>query len=94
MIEVLVFTQNGCRYCGPVKLFLSEKETELTNAKLTYINLSELSDDERETYKTKYKLMAAPTLVFERNGIEMARSTGIGSIDEFDDCLEYAITAK
>lgn len=94
MIDVIVFTQDGCRNCGPVKLFLSEKETEVENVSFQYINLSDMTEGARNTYKDKYRLMAAPTLIFERNGHEMARSSGITAIESFDDCLQYAREAK
>jgi len=94
MIDIKVFSKNGCRYCGPVLLFLSEKETELTNATITYTNIDELLPEVRSTVIAKYKIQSAPTIIFERNGHEMARSSGITSIESFEDCLQYAREAK
>jgi len=94
MIDIKVFSKNGCRYCGPVLLFLSEKETELTNATITYTNIDELLPEVRGTVIAKYKIQSAPTLIFERNGHEMARSSGITAIESFEDCLQYAREAK
>jgi len=94
MIEIKVFTQNNCPKCGPVKLFLNDITPTLEGVEFKYINLDEVLPEIKESYKAKYRLMAAPTLIFERNGHEMARTTGITAIDEFLDCLQYAREAK
>jgi len=94
MIEILVFTQDGCRYCGPTKLFLSEQEAVLENVKFKYVHLSDMTEGARNTYKDKYRLMSAPTIIFFRNEHEMARTSGPTAIEEFEDALEYARTAK
>jgi len=94
MIEILVFTQNGCRYCGPTKLFLSEQEAVLENVEFKYVHLSDMTEGARNTYKDKYRLMSAPTIIFLRNEHEMSRTSGPTAIEEFADALEYARTAK
>jgi len=94
MINITVFSQNGCRNCEPVKLYLNDITPTLEGVEFKYINLDEVLPEVKESYKAKHRLMAAPTLIFERNGHEMARSSGIGSIDSFLDCLQYAREAK
>ncbi|PGN53888.1 hypothetical protein CN978_29735 [Priestia megaterium] len=94
MINITVFTQNGCRNCEPVKLYLNDITPTLTGVEFKYINLDEVLPEIKESYKAKHRLMAAPTLIFERNGHEMARTTGITAIDDFLDCLEHARNAK
>lgn len=94
MIEIKVFTQNNCPKCGPVKLFLNDITPTLEGVDFRYINLDEVMPEVKESYKAKHRLMSTPTLIFERNGHEMARSSGMPAIESFDDCLEYARTAK
>jgi len=94
MINIIVFTQNGCRNCEPVKLYLNDITPTLENVEFKYVNLDEVLPEVKESYKAKHRLMAAPTILFFRNDHEMARTSGIGSIDEFLDCLQYAREAK
>jgi glutaredoxin len=94
MIEIKVLTKNNCRYCGPTKLFLSEQETVLTNVNIEYTNIDTVLPEVRETIIDKYRMQQAPLIVFLRNGHEMARTSGPTAIEEFEDALEYARTAK
>lgn len=65
-MNILVLTQNNCRYCGMVKQYLDDNEVEYDT-----VNMS----DETE-YQTKYDVMGAPTIVLLDDEEVIAKSTG------------------
>lgn len=65
-MELTVFTQNNCRYCGATKNFLNDNEVEFKE-----INISIEPE-----YIEKYDLMGAPTVILFDGEEVVAKSTG------------------
>lgn len=65
-MEILVLTQNNCRYCGMVKGFLDEQQVEYET-----INMSE-----KPEYQEKYNVMGAPTVLLLDEDEVIAKTTG------------------
>lgn len=91
MVKIKKFVKNGCRPCAVVSVILANMEID---APIEETNIDELSEADFEATIAKYKLNSAPTLVFERNGIEMERIVGITSEDAIIDALETAKEAR
>lgn len=65
-MNLLVLTQDQCRYCGMVKQFLDNQEVEYET-----INMSE-----KPEYQTKYDVMGAPTILLLDDEEVIAKTTG------------------
>ena len=85
MITVIKFSRNGCRPCAILANYLSEVNFAEHDAELVSINISE----EPEAVE-KYNLNSVPTLVFERNGLEVTRMIGLHPADAVIDAIQFA----
>lgn len=65
-MEILVLTQNNCRYCGMVKQFLDNEGAEYQT-----VNMSEQPE-----YQDKYDVMGAPTVLLLEDEEVILKSTG------------------
>jgi thioredoxin 1 len=86
MIVIKKFEKPNCRPCKVLDVYLNEYDFDSLGVKLEKIDVTTLTDDEIEALK----LTSVPTLIFYRNGHEMARLVGLKSMDEFEDCLRQA----
>jgi glutaredoxin len=70
-MKLLVLTQNNCRYCEQVKLFLNDEQVEYET-----INMSEHPE-----YLEKYDVMGAPTILLLDEDEVIAKTTGFNPGD-------------
>jgi thioredoxin 1 len=86
MITIKKFEKPGCRPCAVLDVYLNEHDFDSLGVTLEKVDVTTLTDEELEALK----LTSVPTLIFYRNGHEMARSVGLSAIEEFEDCLRQA----
>jgi glutaredoxin len=65
-MKLLVLTQNNCRYCEQVKLFLNNEQIEYET-----INMSDHPE-----YLDKYDVMGAPTILLLDEDEVITKTTG------------------
>jgi glutaredoxin len=65
-MNILVLTQNNCRYCGMVKEYLNSNDVEYET-----VNMSELPE-----YQAKYDVMGAPTVLLLDEDEVITKTTG------------------
>lgn len=65
-MKLLVLTQNNCRYCEQVKLYLHGEQVEYET-----VNMSEQPE-----YKEKYDVMGAPTILLLDDEEVITKTTG------------------
>lgn len=90
-IVIKKFTQLNCKPCQVLSYALDAEQAELSEAGAV-IEEIKLEEAGKETFD-QYGIMSTPTLVFERNGMEMAR-LGMVNIREIFDVIEFAKTAR
>jgi len=86
MITIKKFEKPNCYPCRVLDTYLNEYDFDSLGVKLEKVDVTTLTDEELEALKIK----SVPTLIFYRNGHEMARLVGLKSMDEFEDCLRQA----
>jgi thiol:disulfide interchange protein len=86
MITIKKFEKPGCYPCRVLDTYLNEHDFDSLGVKLEKVDVTTLTDDEIKALN----LTSVPTLIFYRNGHEMARSVGLSAMDEFEDCLRQA----
>jgi thioredoxin 1 len=86
MIVIKKFEKPGCRPCAVLDVYLNEYDFDSLGVKLEKVDVTTLTDEELAALK----ISSVPTLIFYRNGHEMARSVGLSAIEEFEDCLRQA----
>jgi thioredoxin 1 len=100
IITIKKFSRNGCRPCQALANFIGDIDLFNAGATLENINVSdekikiggkELTSDE---VIEKYKLSSVPTLILERNGVEVGRIVGLVGTEEIIDAIEFAKVAK
>jgi thioredoxin 1 len=65
-MNLLVLTQNNCRYCGMVKQYLDDNQVEYET-----VNMSEQPE-----YQEKYDVMGAPTILLLDEDDVISKTTG------------------
>lgn len=90
-ITIHLLTQPGCRPCEVLKYVLREEADTLKVEGATVIEHDVTV--ERDLIE-KYGIQGTPVLVFERNGIEMARLSGMVNIREIYDAIEFSRVAR
>jgi thioredoxin 1 len=100
IITMKKFSKNGCRPCQALANFIGDIDLFNAGASLENYNISdekiviggkELTSDE---VIKKYKLSSVPTLIFERNGLEVHRITGLVGTEEIEDAIKFAKEAR
>jgi thioredoxin-like negative regulator of GroEL len=86
MIVIKKFEKPNCYPCRVLDTYLSEYDFDSLGVALEKVNIDDLPDGELE----RLNIRSVPTLIFYRNGHEMARLVGLKSMDEFEDCLRQA----
>lgn len=78
-MNLLVLTQNNCRYCNQAKEYLNNQEVEYD-----VVNMSEQPE-----YQEKYDVMGAPTILLLDEDEVIARTTGFNqeTLDTFIEQL-------
>ena len=80
--SVLIFSET-CYYCATFEPTINEVLNE-QNKKIYKINISEMSDEEVETFRTYYKFSITPTIFTVENGIVTSELLGATNKDEFN----------
>jgi hypothetical protein len=86
MIEIRKYSRPGCAPCAILANYLGEIDLATHGATLTEINTVDLTDAELATLK----LSGVPALLFLRNGLEVARLTGLHAVEEIVETIELA----
>lgn len=86
-IIIRKLSKTNCRPCAALSYALVDiaDELEKQSAVVTDHNI-ELEYD----LVRKYEITSVPVLVFERNGVEITRLTGMANTAEILDAVEYA----
>jgi len=90
-ITIRVLSQPGCRPCQVIKYALDAEKAELSALKVEVVEHDVTV--ERELI-VKYGIQSTPVLIFERNGLEMVRLSGMVNIREVYDAIEHAKLKK
>lgn len=84
-IVIKKFGKADCRPCKILANYLTEINFEELDTELVEVDINENPE-----VVERYKLSSVPVLVFERNGMEIARLNGLIPPDEVKDVIEYA----
>lgn len=80
-------TRFDSRKCDALNYTLAEMESQLTKVNA---GVSEHDIDVEFGLVRKYGITSVPTLIFERNGAEITRITGLATTEEILDAVDYA----
>jgi thioredoxin 1 len=100
IITIKKFSKNGCRPCQALANFIGDVDLFNAGATLENINISDEKikiggkDLTSEEVIENYKLQSVPTLLFERNGVEVGRIVGLVGTEEIIEAIEFAKVAK
>jgi thioredoxin 1 len=72
MIEVKQFSASWCGPCRMLTPIINEVKSELTQANFQYIDVDEQSD-----MASKYGVRGVPTVIIEKDGVEVKRLVGM-----------------
>lgn len=72
MVEVKQFSASWCSPCRMLTPIMNEIKGEITNANFKYVDVDENSD-----LASKYGVRGVPTVVIERDGVEVKRFVGM-----------------
>lgn len=89
MITIRKFSKPNCRPCAAIANYLGD--IDLFNAGATLVNVD---INEYPEAVDQYGLTSVPTLIFERNGLEVHRLVGLRGTDEIIDAIEHAKEAR
>jgi thioredoxin-like negative regulator of GroEL len=67
-------------YCGPCKVM----DANLKKLNIDFVPV-DINDEDNDALIEKYKIRNIPTIVKEKDGIEIARFTGVMSIDKLKE---------
>lgn len=90
-IHIVKLEQDGCMPCKALSFALDANKDAIAEAGAT-IETHNVTH-EPELIK-KYGISGTPTLIFYRNGVEMARLAGKVAFAEILDAIEYAKEAR
>jgi thioredoxin 1 len=85
IITIKKFSKPSCRPCQVLANYIGD--IDLFNAGATLVNVD---ITEQPEVIDQYGLTSVPVLVFERNGVEVARITGLVGTEEIIDSIEFA----
>lgn len=74
MVTVKKFSATWCGPCRTLAPVINEVKTQFSNVKFEDYDV-----DEAYTEATKYGIRSVPTIVIEKNGVEVERFTGVSS---------------
>lgn len=89
MITIKKFSKVGCVPCTIVKGYLREIDLESLGAELIEIDINE-----QPAVIDEYGLSGVPVLVFERDGVEIVRLTGLKTDEEIIETIELVKGAQ
>jgi len=77
MVEVKQFSAS---WCGPCKMFtpiMNEVKEEIKGTSFQYVDFQYVDVDENGDLASKYGVRGVPTVVIEKDGIEVKRFVGV-----------------
>jgi thioredoxin 1 len=80
-------SKQNCRPCAAISNYLTEIAPQIEELGAT---VSEHDVMTERALLEKYEITGVPVLIFERNGVEVARITGLAGPDEILDVLKHA----
>jgi thioredoxin 1 len=89
IITIKKFSKKDCRPCAALANYIGD--IDLFNAGATLVNID---IEEQPEVIDQYGLTSVPVLVFERNGVEVHRITGLRPTEEIIDAIEFAKVTK
>lgn len=89
IITIKKFSKPNCRPCQVLANYIGD--IDLFNAGATLVNID---ISEKPEVIDQYGLTSVPVLVFERNGLEVHRITGLRPTEEIIDAIEFAKVTK
>ncbi len=72
MVEVKQFSSSWCSPCRMLTPIMNEIKGELTSVKFDYVDVDENGD-----LASQYGVRGVPTVVIEKNGVEVKRFVGM-----------------
>jgi thioredoxin 1 len=90
-IIIRKLSRPNCRPCAAIANYIAEIEPQLAELGATVSEHDVMAEPE---LIDKYGITGVPVLVYERNGIEVARLNGLVSPQEIIDALEHAKEAR
>ena len=89
MTQIIIrkLSKPGCRPCAAISHYIDGISEQLAEAGAT---VSEHDIAAEPELIDKYGLQGVPALVYERNGLEVARLNGLVSPQEILDTVKYA----
>lgn len=82
-VTIKKFSRVGCVPCAIIKNYLSDINLEELGAELVEIDVNETPEA-----VDQYGLTSVPVLVFERNGAEVVRLTGLKTPEDIIETIE------
>jgi thioredoxin 1 len=86
-IIIRKLSKPNCRPCAAISHYLKEIEQELAEGGAV---VSEHDVMVERALLEKYEIQSVPVLIFERNGVEVARLNGLVAPQEILDTMQYA----
>ncbi len=90
-IIIRKLSRPGCRPCAILSNYLNEIKSEIAEAGAV---VSEHDVMTERALLEKYEITSVPVLIFERNGVEVARLNGLANPQEVIDAIEHAKEAR
>jgi thioredoxin 1 len=90
-IIIRKLSRPNCRPCAAIANYLEEIAPQLAEQGATVTEHDVMIE---RALLEKYEIQSVPVLVFERNGVEIARLNGLVGPDEILDTLQYAKEAR
>jgi thioredoxin 1 len=85
IITIRKFSKPNCRPCAALANYIGD--IDLFNAGATLVNID---IEEHPEAIEQYGLTSVPTLVLERNGVEVGRIVGLVGTEEIVEAIEFA----
>lgn len=85
IITIRKFSKPNCRPCAALANYIGD--IDLFNAGATLVNID---ISEQPEVINQYGLTSVPVLIFERNGVEVHRITGLRPTEEIIDAIDFA----
>lgn len=90
-ITIRKLSKPNCRPCAVLSYAMADISAKLTQANAV---VSEHDIEVETELIERYGITGVPVLIFERNGAEIARLTGMVSTAEILDAVEYAKVSR
>ena len=90
-ITIRKLSKANCRPCAILTYGIASITDKLTEEHATVIEHDIVAEPE---LIERYGISGVPVLIFERNGEEITRLTGLVSADEIVDAVDYAKEAR